>query len=353
VNVDWTDWNALNTVTLKQNPVTPLKFDWESSFFYEFGVTRYFENGFALSAGYVYSENSVPEGTFNPVVPDSDRHIFSLGVGRKYKKVSWDACYSLRGVPSAASTIPRHSRMLLPMAAMSTQTMLSLSPSDTHSKTHVSTPIEPRKEQKRRTLLIVDDEEGPRQSLRVVFKNEYDLLLANDGATAIGLARKQKIDAAVIDIRMIGMSGIEVLQGLKAVDPHIEVIMLTAYETIDTVRQALRLGACDYLNKPFDIPTIRNAVANAMDRRSLSFEVKANAEKLRELQSELQNRSSKRRWCVRAARFTRASSTTSTGRSRSFPVSSNSLTRRSARNRRSRATNSRMSKIACAESQNR
>src|SRR5688572_32520789 len=85
----------------------------------------------------------------------------------------------------------------------------------------------------RRTLLIVDDEEGPRQSLRVVFKNEYDLLLAGDGATAIEFVRKQKIDAAILDIRMTGMSGIEVLQGLKAVDPHIEVIMLTAYETID------------------------------------------------------------------------------------------------------------------------
>ncbi len=145
------------------------------------------------------------------------------------------------------------------------------------------------KEAPRRTLLVVDDEEGPRQSLRVVFKSEYDLLLASDGATAIDMARKQKIDAAILDIRMTGMSGIEVLQRLKAVDPHIEVIMLTAYETIDTVRQALRLGACDYLNKPFDIPAIRTAVANAMERRSLSFVVKANSEKLRDLADELQN----------------------------------------------------------------
>ena len=141
----------------------------------------------------------------------------------------------------------------------------------------------------RRTLLVVDDEEGPRQSLRVVFKNEYDLLLAADGATALEMARKHRIDAAILDLRMGDMSGIEVLQGLKTVDPHIEVIMLTAYETIDSARQALRLGACDYLNKPFDIPAIRTAVANAMDRRSLSFEIKANAEKLLKLQDELQN----------------------------------------------------------------
>ena len=153
-----------------------------------------------------------------------------------------------------------------------------------------STPVTPPpSETRRRTLLIVDDEEGPRQSLRVVFKNEYDLIIVDDGAKAIEAARLQKMDVAILDIRMTGMSGIEVLQGLKAVDPHTEVIMLTAYETIDTVRQALRLGACDYLNKPFDIPALRTAVANAMDRRSLSFEIKSNTERLRDLANELQN----------------------------------------------------------------
>jgi signal transduction histidine kinase len=141
----------------------------------------------------------------------------------------------------------------------------------------------------RRTLLIVDDEEGPRQSLRVVFKNDYDLLLAANGATALEMARKHRVDAAILDLRMGDMGGIEVLQGLKTVDPTIEVIMLTAYETIDSARQALRLGACDYLNKPFDIPAIRTAVANAMDRRTLSFEIKANSEKLGALEQELRN----------------------------------------------------------------
>ncbi len=144
-------------------------------------------------------------------------------------------------------------------------------------------------ETRRRTLLIVDDELGLRQSLKLIFKNDYELLLADNGPTAIEMAHKQKIDAAILDIRMENMSGIDVLQGLKAVDPHIEVIMLTAYETIDTVRQALRLGACDYLNKPFEMTAIKTAVANAMERRSLSFEVKANSEKLRELADELQN----------------------------------------------------------------
>jgi signal transduction histidine kinase len=93
----------------------------------------------------------------------------------------------------------------------------------------------------------------------------------------------------VLDIKMPGMNGVEVLERLKAIDPSIEVIMLTAYETIDTIRQALRLGACDYLNKPFDLNTMRAAVANAMERRSLSEEIRSNNQRLDHLQSELQN----------------------------------------------------------------
>src|SRR5271154_2210608 len=126
---------------------------------------------------------------------------------------------------------------------------------------------------RRGTLLIVDDEDGPRQSLRVIFKDEYDLLMAEDGPTAIDLAQKHDIDVAILDIRMAGMSGIEVLERLRFVKPNIEAIMITAFETTDTIRQALRLRACDYINKPFDIATIRTAVTGAMQRRMLEGEI--------------------------------------------------------------------------------
>jgi signal transduction histidine kinase len=142
---------------------------------------------------------------------------------------------------------------------------------------------------RRGTLLIVDDEDGPRQSLRVIFKDEYNMLMAEDGPTAIELAQKHPIDVAVLDIRMAGMSGIEVLERLKYVNPSIEVIMMTAFETTDTIRQALRLRACDYINKPFDLATIRAAVSQAMQRRTLESEIHSNAEKVQELLSELQN----------------------------------------------------------------
>src|SRR5207247_3833748 len=142
---------------------------------------------------------------------------------------------------------------------------------------------------RRPTLLVVDDEEGPRHSLRVIFKDDYEILMAGDGPTAIELAQKTPMDVAVLDIRMAGMSGIEVLERLKYVDPGIEVVMMTAFETTDTMRQALRLRACDYINKPFDLATMRAAIANAMQRRSLESEIHNNAEQLQELLGELQN----------------------------------------------------------------
>jgi two-component system sensor histidine kinase/response regulator len=155
----------------------------------------------------------------------------------------------------------------------------------------IAEPIteEPTRARRKGTLLVVDDEDGPRQSLQVVFKGEYDLLMAADGPTAIELAKKNRVDVAILDIRMKGMSGIEVLERLKYVDPKIEVIMMTAFETTETMRQALRLRASDYINKPFDLATIRSAVGEAMQRRTLESEIHTDAEKLQGLLAELQD----------------------------------------------------------------
>jgi signal transduction histidine kinase len=142
---------------------------------------------------------------------------------------------------------------------------------------------------RRRTLLIVDDEDGPRASLRAIFKDDYELLMAADGPTAIELVQQNKVDVAVLDIRMAGMSGVDVLERIKYIDSSIEAVMMTAFETTETIRKALRLRACDYLNKPFDVADMRAAVANAMQRRSFDTEIFTNTEKLQALLKELQD----------------------------------------------------------------
>lgn len=148
-----------------------------------------------------------------------------------------------------------------------------------------SSPQEPAA--RKPVLLVVDDEEGPRTSLKVVFKKDYEVLPASNGAEALKLAATNKVDVAILDILMHGMSGVDVLRELKQMDEDIEVIMLTAYETIETARQALRLGAREYLNKPFDIPALRAAVANALARRRANSELKSAHARLRELQDEI------------------------------------------------------------------
>lgn len=141
----------------------------------------------------------------------------------------------------------------------------------------------------RPTMLIVDDEDGPRASLRVIFGDEFKIFTAEDGPAAIEIARHNRIDVAVLDIRMAGMSGIEVLERLRYLDPDIEAVMMTAFETTDTIRQALRLRACDYLNKPFDVATMREAVQGAVKRRrSIGGEIRTNEEQLAQLQEDLQ-----------------------------------------------------------------
>ena len=109
----------------------------------------------------------------------------------------------------------------------------------------------------RPTLLIVDDEPGPRESLRIVFKDRYHCVIATCGREGIEYARTHVVDAAILDIKMPDLTGVDVLRELKEIDPDTECVMLTGYETIETARAAVRYGAADYLNKPFDVDEIR------------------------------------------------------------------------------------------------
>lgn len=140
-----------------------------------------------------------------------------------------------------------------------------------------------------RVLLIVDDEAGPRQSLDLVFRDLYETLIASSGEEALRIAGKRRIDTAIVDLRMPGLSGIETLSKLKEIDPTAEVVILTAFETLDTARKALRLGAFDYLSKPFDIPAIRASIAHAMERRNVSDQVEESCRELGELRQSIYN----------------------------------------------------------------
>jgi long-chain fatty acid transport protein len=99
VDIDWADWSSLNNLAYQGTPV-PVpnsKLDWQASFMYEVGVTRYFDSGYYLSAGYFYSEASTSSLYFTPMVPDTDLHIGSLGGGYKGQRWSWAAALQIIG----------------------------------------------------------------------------------------------------------------------------------------------------------------------------------------------------------------------------------------------------------------
>ena len=119
-------------------------------------------------------------------------------------------------------------------------------------------------------MLIVDDEEGLRLAVRAVFHTQFDLHLCRNSAEAMKVLEGNRVSVAILDIKMVGESGLDLLKRIKAADPLVEVIMLTGYETLDAVKTAVRHQACDFLTKPFDIPIISESVARALRLRMAS-----------------------------------------------------------------------------------
>src|SRR6266478_9857255 len=101
-------------------------------------------------------------------------------------------------------------------------------------------------------ILIIDDEMGPRESLRMLLKPNYQVHTADNVELGLQLLQEKAPDAIVMDIRMPGINGIDGLRQIREIDPHLSVIMLTGFGALETAKEALRLGANDYIAKPFD-----------------------------------------------------------------------------------------------------
>jgi two-component system, response regulator RegA len=111
------------------------------------------------------------------------------------------------------------------------------------------------------TLLLVDDDDVLRERLaRALRDRGFEVTAARDGAEAIACARRDTPELAVVDLRMQGLSGIEVLDELRAIDPATRVLMLTGYGSIATAVEATRRGAVGYLSKPADADEIVSAL---------------------------------------------------------------------------------------------
>lgn len=122
-------------------------------------------------------------------------------------------------------------------------------------------------------VLIIDDEERFLKTTQVLLEKEGDkVFIAADGRQGLNTLIDKRIDVVVLDVKMPGMDGIEVLRKIKADHPLVEVIMLTGHATMETAIQGLKLGASDYLTKPCDIPLLREKIMEAYDKRAAALD---------------------------------------------------------------------------------
>jgi DNA-binding NtrC family response regulator len=134
--------------------------------------------------------------------------------------------------------------------------------------------VGPPPEGMRPVVLVVDDEPGVRASVKVILERECEIVEVADGLSALALAGSRAIDLCFLDIRLPGMEGIEVLGRLRQLDPSLPVVLVTAVRTVRTAVEAMKLGAYDYLTKPFGVDELRRVAQRALERRALEREVR-------------------------------------------------------------------------------
>jgi len=123
-------------------------------------------------------------------------------------------------------------------------------------------------------ILVVDDEPFVRDLLNDFFtKMDFTVVAAADGDAALRFCASESFDVALVDLKMPGKGGIEVLAELGRLDPSMPVIMMTGYPTIDSSIEAIRRGAYDYIVKPFKLQELKELIDRAIKERSLTLEI--------------------------------------------------------------------------------
>ncbi len=122
-------------------------------------------------------------------------------------------------------------------------------------------------------ILVVDDEESIREFFEIMLKREgYEVLTAVNGAQALETLKKTQVDLVISDIQMPEMSGLELLTKARELDPETLMIMITAFGSTETAVEAMKLGAYDYVQKPFKIDEVKIVIRQALEKRSLKLE---------------------------------------------------------------------------------
>jgi putative two-component system response regulator len=124
------------------------------------------------------------------------------------------------------------------------------------------------------SVLIVDDELGPRESLRMILKPLYEVKTASTGNEALRHLQEGKIDLITLDLKMPGLSGMDVLREIKRMKVDVAVIIITAYGTLTNAHEAIRYGAIDFISKPYNATDILSVVRRTVEQRQYHSKMK-------------------------------------------------------------------------------
>ena len=115
------------------------------------------------------------------------------------------------------------------------------------------------------TILVCDDEEGIRESFKLILADQYNLKFATNGLESIQILKTLSPDAMLLDIKMPKQHGMEILKQIKKLKPKLPVIIVTGYQSVEMAQEALKNGACNYIPKPFESKQILQSVAKALN----------------------------------------------------------------------------------------
>ncbi len=118
------------------------------------------------------------------------------------------------------------------------------------------------------SVLVVDDELGPRESMRMILNPAYEVHTAADGQEALEFIRNHKVDLVTLDLKMPGLSGIDVVREIKRDNNDVEVIIITAYGTLQNFQDVRRYGVNEFVCKPFNVSDLIQTIDKSLRRRS-------------------------------------------------------------------------------------
>jgi C4-dicarboxylate-specific signal transduction histidine kinase/CheY-like chemotaxis protein len=128
-------------------------------------------------------------------------------------------------------------------------------------------------EQTNTNILVVDDELGPRESMRMILKPYYNVITVDNGENALNVVKEKQIDIVTLDLKMPGLNGLEVLKEIRNFSPDTEIIIITGYGTLQTANEAMKYGVANYVTKPFDVSDILSAVEKSIEKRRFNTKV--------------------------------------------------------------------------------